>query len=682
MVGESRAEAQGVLSALSARGRTAGLAFAEDEAGVLAHLAGGPRDLVIVRRTDPALPALRLLDLLRRRGIDVPVIVLSDGHTDEELVELIRKGARDCLAPSELDRLGASIEREASEAQAPGASDDRRGVVEDRYRTLVDEIPALMYAAWADEVGSRAYLSPQLEAMTGFNPAEWLSERDAWSRQLHKDDRERVLEKFRRSCAHGAWFACDYRIHHRDGRVRWWQDHGRVVRGADGRAQFVRGFVLDVTEQKMDALTGLQNREALREWLVRTLEEADHDPTPLALLLVAVNQLQNIHNTLGQEAGEEVVRQVADRLVGVVGESGRDQVARLRGEELGVLLPGSDLTLARHVGDKILGEFERPFRVDKMLIEVAATIGIAAAPEHGQQADVLLRRADLAVQAARRLARNCVAYSAELDPYDPARLNLLFELRNAIEAGQLQLFYQPKVDLRTRTVVGVEALLRWRHPKKGLVPPNEFIPLAEEAGVIKPLTWWVLEHAVRQCAAWEKASQGLDVAVNLSARSLHDPQLSMRITELLAAHELSPQRLQLEVTESAVMTDPARAADILRLLDAVGVGVSIDDFGTGYSSLGYLRNLPVSEIKIDKSFVIGMRHGEDGRDKAIVRSTSQLGHNLGLRVVAEGVEDEAALELLCSYECDLAQGFLIARPMPAADLAVWRQTSPWGGMAS
>ncbi len=215
-----------------------------------------------------------------------------------------------------------------------------------------------------------------------------------------------------------------------------------------------------------------------------------------------------------------------------------------------------------------------------------------------------------------------------------------------------------------------------------MVPPGDFIPAAEEAGVIKPLTWWVLEQAVRQCAAWERADQGLDVAVNLSARSLHDPQLTRRITELLSAHELAPQRLQLEVTESAVMTDAARAAEILVMLDTLGVRVSIDDFGTGNSSLRYLRDLPVSEIKIDKSFVLGMRGGENGRDKAIVRSTSELGHNLGLRVVAEGVEDEAALDLLSSYGCDLAQGFYIARPMPAEELTQWLATSSWGGKAS
>jgi predicted signal transduction protein with EAL and GGDEF domain len=358
----------------------------------------------------------------------------------------------------------------------------------------------------------------------------------------------------------------------------------------------------------------------------------------------------------------------------VLGEP--ERAARLRGEEFGVLLPGSDVALARHIGDKILGLLERPFMVQGLPIEVGASVGIAAAPEHGQETELLLRRADLAVQAARRLASGCVVYSAECDPYDPHRLALLGELRAAIEADQLFLFYQPKVDLKARTVVGAEALLRWRHPKRGLVPPGDFIPLAEQAGVIKPLTWWVLGEAVKQCGAWERDALGLEVAVNLSARSLHDPQLVERITGLLDAHEVPPRRLQLEVTESAVMTDPDRAAEILGRLGALGVGVSIDDFGTGYSSLTSLRRLPVNEIKIDKSFVIGMG-GNGGSDKAIVRSTSELGHNLGLRVVAEGVEDETALDLLRSYGCDLAQGYYIARPMAADALVAWRAESPW-----
>jgi diguanylate cyclase (GGDEF)-like protein/PAS domain S-box-containing protein len=694
VVGESHPDAELVASSLSDAGRPTRLAFAEDEAGVLDNVSNQGCDLIVAQRTGCRLPALPLLELLRTRGIDVPVIVFSDEHTDEELVQVIRAGARDCLGRSVLGRLGACVERELRGAAARrAAAVGPEALPEDRYRTLLEEIPALVYVAWADHLGSRGYLSPQLQAMTGFEPMEWLAEPDAWVRHLHAEDRDRVLGEFRQSCAQGETFLSEYRVQCQDGRIAWWHDQGRVVRDAEGRATFVRGFVQDVTEQKVaaetirrmhlyDLLTGLPNRDLLRDRLSQALAESSREGKPLALLILALERFREINNTLGHQNGDLIIRQLAQRLGDVLGEP--ERVARLRGEEFGVLLPGSDVALARHIGHKILGLLEQPFMVQNLPIEIGAGVGIAAAPEHGQEADILLRRADLAVQEAKRLASGCVVYSAECDPYDPLRLALLGELRRAIESDQLVLFYQPKLDLKTGTVVGAEALLRWRHPKRGLVPPGEFIPLAEQAGVIKPLTWWVLGEAVKQCRAWEREDLGLDVAVNLSARSLHDPQLLERIADLLSDHDVPPRRLQLEVTESAVMTDPTRAKEILGQLSAFGVGVSIDDFGTGYSSLTSLLELPVSEIKIDKSFVIGMKgNGSPAKanasasNRAIVRSTSDLGHSLGLRVVAEGVEDEPALDLLRSYGCDLAQGYYIARPMAAEAFAPWQAESPW-----
>lgn len=685
VVGDSRRALQRVTTALNQGAHPRRLVFAADEGDVLLNLAREPCELIVAQRACEAIPALRLLDLLRTRRIDVPVIVFSEEHTEEELVEVMRAGARDCLGKGSLGRLGACVERELDQAAERRAAPPRDADPQDGYRALVEEIPALIYVAWADHLGSRAYLGPQLETMTGFKPVEWLAEPDAWIQHLHPDDRERVLHEFRESCGDGQAFVSEYRVQCRDDRIAWWRDQGRVVRDDAGRAKYVRGFIQDVTEQKAaaetiqrmrfyDVLTGLPNRRLLQDRLSQALAESTRDARPISLLILALDRFREINNTLGHENGDLIIRQLAQRLSDVLG--GQERVARLRGDEFGMLLPGSDVGLAGHVGGKILGALERPFMVQNLPIEVGASVGIAAAPEHGQEAEILLRRADLAMQEAKRLASGCVVYSAGCDPYDPGRLTLLGELRRAIEADQLSLFYQPKVDVKTRRVVGAEALVRWRHPKRGLVPPGDFIPLAEQAGVIRPLTWWVLREAVRQCRAWDQAGLGLDVAVNLSARSLHDPQLTERITDLLGAHDVSPQRLQIEVTESAVMTDPARAAEILAHLGKLGVGVSIDDFGTGYSSLTYLRNLPVSEIKIDKSFVIGMS-GDGGPDQAIVRSTSELGHNLGLRVVAEGVEDETSFELLRSYTCDMAQGYYIARPMAADALGAWRRDSPW-----
>jgi diguanylate cyclase (GGDEF)-like protein len=447
----------------------------------------------------------------------------------------------------------------------------------------------------------------------------------------------------------------------------------------------VRGFIVDITERKRaeetirhltyhDQLTGLPNGALLQERLRQAIATARRERQPVALVLMNVDRFREINHTLGHHNGDRVLLDLSRRLGDVVGQP--DRVARLRGDEFALLLPGADANLARQVAAKIAKALEQPFVVERLPIEIGASIGISVQPDHGDEAEVILRRADMALQAAKRTNAGCVVYSPECDPYDPRRLAVLGELRHAIEADQLLLHYQPKVDLKTRSVVGTEALVRWRHPKHGMVPPDQFIPLAEQGGLIKPLTRWVLDQALKQCEIWTHEEPKLPVAVNLSARNLHDPQLVEQITGLLASRGVAPELLQLELTESAVMTDPVRAGEILRSLETSGVGISIDDFGTGYTSLAYLRRLPVSELKIDKSFVIGMT--KETEDTAIVRSTNDLGHNLGLSVVAEGVEDQSTFELLGSFGCDAAQGYYMGRPMPPADLTRWLRESPWG----
>jgi diguanylate cyclase (GGDEF)-like protein len=405
------------------------------------------------------------------------------------------------------------------------------------------------------------------------------------------------------------------------------------------------------------------------------LSDSKESGRPLALLILAIDRFRDTVNTLGHHNGEAIVRELAQRLAHTIGDA--ERVARLRGDEFGVLLPDSDAEFARHVGERILKAFEKPIMVQRLPIELSASVGVATAPDHGEESDVLLRRADAAVQAARGLGGGtCAVYAPEYDLHDPENVALLGELRRAVEADDLLLHYQPKVDLRHRTVVGVEALLRWPHAKRGMVPPDKFIPLAERTGLMKPLTRLVLDKAAREARQWERDGRFLPVAVNVSARSLHDRLIVDDVAEALRAHDLDPARLQIEITESAVMADENRAAETLSGLSAKGVSLSIDDFGTGYSSLRLLRRLPVSELKIDRSFVMGMA-GEAGEDTAIVRSTNDLGHNLGLTVVAEGVEDEWTLDLLAAFGCDLAQGYHIARPMPAAEIPGWIAQSDW-----
>jgi len=692
VVDDEERDALRIVAELCRGGYDAAFERVQTGMGLLEALSRRRWDVIIADQTLLHFSALGVLDILHDREMDLPVIVVADSSAGQELRAVMKAGAHDCLLKSDLAPLCAIVHRELSAAAARrGKREDerKRRESEDRYRALIEEIPALTYVAWADDLGTRAYVSPQLKAMTGFTPSEWLAEPRSWADRLHPDDREQVLNAYRIGWLNRKPFTCEYRILAREGRVRWWRDEGQPLEGADGRPQFMRGFVLDISERKQaeealkyltdhDQLTGLPNRVALHGRLEQAIGQRRGERGSVSLLFLALDRFREINNTLGHQNGDRVIKELARRLGDVLGES--ERVARLRGDEFGVLLPGADANLARQVASKVLQSLEQPFVVDKLPIEVSGSIGISVAPEHGEDAETLLRRADLAVQVAKRDGSGCVVYSAACDPYDPQRLVLLGELRRAIERDELLLHYQPKVDLKTQSVVGAEALVRWRHPRQGMVPPDRFITLAEQGGLIKPLTRWVLNEAVSQCGAWQREQQPLPVAVNLSARNLLDPQLVDQIGGLLQGNGVEAQLLQVELTESAVMADPTRSAEILRSLQGRGVGLAIDDFGTGYSSLAYLRRLPVRELKIDKSFVIGMCADVED-DATIVRSTNDLGHNLGLRVVAEGVEDQKTLDRLASFGCDAAQGYHIARPMGAADLTGWLRSSPWRATA-
>jgi len=681
-----------VDQALRSGGGEAVAARIETADALRASLSREGWDVVLANHALPGFEAFQALGVLRSHDPDVPFVVVSEAIEPEVLAALMRAGARDFVARRHLGRLPMVLERElreAAERRARRADERRRLEDDERRRALIEEIPALTYIAWADEVGAAAYLSPQVRSMTGFAPAEWLADKESWGRQIHPQDRERVLAEYRASCSSGKPFSSEYRILTKDGLVRWWADEGRVLMGPDGRARFVRGFVLDVTDRKQaeetirrlsthDILTGLPNRSLLHERLAAEVARGRAEDRPVGLLILSLDRFREINNTLGQQNGDLIIQQVARRLGDVLGDvlGEADRVARLRGDEFGILLPGADVRLAQQVAAKVLAAIEQPFIVVRLPIEVSGSVGISVFPGHGDDAETLLRRADMAVLAAKREAGSFVVYSPECDPYDPQRLNLLGELRRALEGDELLLHYQPKVDIKARAVVGAEALVRWRHPRRGIVPPDEFVPLAEKSGLIKPLARWVFGEAVRQCRKWGQDGRSLPVAVNLSARNLQDPSLVGQITELLDSEGLAADRLRVELTESAVMSDTHRALLSLRQLRVAGIEMAIDDFGTGYSSLAYLQTLPVSELKIDKTFIIGMA-SSGGGNATIVRSTSELGHNLGLTVVAEGVEDEPTLELLGSYGCDAAQGYHIARPMKASDFDRWLADSPW-----
>jgi predicted signal transduction protein with EAL and GGDEF domain len=348
----------------------------------------------------------------------------------------------------------------------------------------------------------------------------------------------------------------------------------------------------------------------------------------------------------------------------------------LGGDEFAVLLPGLDVQDAILAARKLLKALEAPFLIGELTMDARVSIGIAAFPKHGENMDTLMRRADIAMYLAKQSASGYAIYSRKHVSYNPERLALMADLHRAIDNNELFLVYQPKIDIAAEQVVGVEALARWQHPKLGLIPQDQFIPMAERTGFIKSLTMWGLDAALSQSRSWHEQGLEISVAVNISARVLQDMNLPDRINELFKIHGVTPARLELEITESVIMANPAHALEILTRLSRMGVALFIDDFGTGYSSLGYLKKLPVNAIKIDKSFVIDMT--ADQNDAVIVRSTIDLAHDLGLKVVAEGVEDSDIWDSLVELGCDVAQGYYMSRPLAAPEMTQWLRKSEWG----
>jgi diguanylate cyclase (GGDEF)-like protein len=440
-----------------------------------------------------------------------------------------------------------------------------------------------------------------------------------------------------------------------------------VIAGA--RRRLERQAALTRHQALHDALTGLPNRVMLRDRGERAITTARRHGGNVGLLLIDLDRFKDINDTLGHHQGDALLRAVATRLASVLRAS--DSVARLGGDEFAVLLPDLRVSdrAAATVAQKLLDALRQPFMVDELALEVDASIGIAVSTDHQADVDTLLQRADVAMYVAKQTHAGAVEYASELDVNSTRRLALLADLRRAIEQRTLAVHYQPKVDLASGEVQGVEALVRWDHPQFGPIPPTEFIPLAEGTALIHSLTTLVLETALRQQRDWKAGGHDLSVAVNLSARSLLDVDFPERVSALLTTHGVNPARLVLEITESTLMTDPARAQRVLRALDALGVRISIDDFGTGYSSLARLKELPVHELKIDRAFVTSMQTIHS--DAVIVRSTIDLARNLGLAVVAEGVEDRSVLNELSDLGCDAAQGYYLSRPVPAAEFLTW-----------
>ena len=458
-------------------------------------------------------------------------------------------------------------------------------------------------------------------------------------------------------------------------------------RGADGEIDFYGAIARDISDRRaaedalqrmalFDPLTDLPNRVLLLDRVDQALRRARREGGAFALLLVDVDRFKEVNDSLGHAAGDALLKEVARRFGGALRAS--DTVARLGGDEFAILLPSVGAPQAAALARKLQTALETPCIVEGHELYVEASIGAALYPLHGDDAETLLRHADVAMYAAKRGgAESYRLYSSESDPYSPARLALVEDLHRAIDQEGLTLHYQPKVNLAGR-VDAVEALARWEHAERGWVPPGEFVPLAEATNLIKHLTRWVLYEALAQCRRWLDQGLRLQVSVNLSMVDVHDANIVDMVLTCLTEHNVPASLLRLEITETAVMTEPGRIMAVLQRLRDIGVELAIDDFGTGYSSLSYLKQLPVRVLKIDRSFVRDMLTSES--DTAIVRATIDLGHTLGMAVVAEGVEDAATWEALSEMGCDEAQGYHFSRALPADELASWH--SQWVACAN
>jgi diguanylate cyclase (GGDEF)-like protein/PAS domain S-box-containing protein len=504
----------------------------------------------------------------------------------------------------------------------------------------------------------------------------------------HPSDRRRARAAYLRM-VHGS--ALDsVRMQHRfvaaDRQVVWADASASLVPGSEGKAGFAIAMIQDITQRKAaeaallaqaalnehqahhDSLTGLANRTVFHQRIQQTVAARRSADTNAAVVVIDLDGFKEINDSLGHAAGDELLIELSRRLTAAV--RGSDTVARLGGDEFGVLLPQTGtredvITAVQRVKTAI----EEPVLLQGLSLALEASIGIAMYPDDGEEVDALLRAADGAMYHAKEEKVGWAFHDISRVSHDTARLTLMGELRRALDQHELILHYQPKAILADGEVHAVEALLRWQHPDRGMVPPDEFIPMVQQTGLIKPLSLYVIDAALRQCRAWLREGLTIAIAVNISARNLVDADFPAHVGELLDRWHIDPRLLELEITESAMLTHPVRTKRILEELSAMGLRLSIDDFGTGYSSLSHLKKLPVNEIKVDRSFVMNMDEDED--NATIVRSTIDLGRNLGLDVVAEGVENAEVWEQLRALGCTAAQGYYLSRPLPAADLSAW-----------
>jgi diguanylate cyclase (GGDEF)-like protein/PAS domain S-box-containing protein len=569
---------------------------------------------------------------------------------------------------------------------------------EEQFLAVVANIPGAVYRCACEDDWPIRYISDHIERICGYPSADFIDNAArTYGSIIHPEDRPSVADEIDRALDFGSSYSLQYRVVHAEGGARWVSERGRVILGDNGKPLWLDGVILDVTDQVLaehdrdraesalrrqaefnrhqalhDSLTGLPNRVLFQDRVRQAILAAQRGGKKVSVLVMDLDRFKEINDTLGHAAGDRFLADAAKRIQGTL--RGADSIARLGGDEFGILLHDSTDESVVGAAERIRMAFEEPFSLDGLPLQMEASIGVASYPAHAYDVEGLIQRADVAMYVAKTDGRGWALYDPELDRHEPQRLALISELRRAIDEHELVLHYQPKITLSSGRVDGVEALVRWHHPTRGLIGPDEFIGIAQETSLIKPFTLWVVEEALRQCREWAEEGRSLTVAVNVSTRNLIDIDFPDQVGELLVKYDIAPELLELEITETAIVADMFRMRTVLERLGQMGLRLSVDDFGTGYTSLGYLRRLPINELKIDRSFVTNMTCSDE--DAVIVRSTIDLGRNLGLEVVAEGVEDPAVLERLKELGCDVAQGFLMSHPIPAAELTLWLDQLP------
>lgn len=623
----------------------------------------------------------------------IPVIILTAMDDDDLAAQAIAHGAQDYLTKGSFDRellvksICYAISRNQSQVQLQKYYQEnersKRSLQDkdERFRSLVSNIPGAVYRYTLSAPGEWKldFVSDVIRDISGFMASEFMERSiTVYFEKILPQDLPLLHDAFEKAVREGGMFSVDYRIRHANGDFRWVHDHGRAVRGDEGKVIHVDGVISDVTERTRekerfnhlvyyDALTNLPNRELFVDRLDQAIQQARRKKEMGAVLVLDLDHFKRINDTLGHPIGDQLIKAVSVRLLKVLFDS--DTVTRIGGGAFIIMLPRVAKTEnAENVANKLLMAFKSPFLINEHELFTSCSIGIALFPNDGETSDILIKNADAAMHIAKERGKDRFQlFSSSIANNSFERLVLENSLRRALERNEFCLYYQPQLDLRTGKVVGTEALIRWKHPDLGFIPPMEFIPIAEETGLIHPIGEWVLKTACEQKKIWDQQGfKPFRISVNLSARQFHYANLVDMVGDTIRKSGIDAKELDLELTESTIMDRLEETTLTLRRLKNMGTHISIDDFGTGYSSLMYLKTFPIDIIKIDKSFVNDVTTDPD--NQAITQAIISMAHSLKLEVVAEGVETREQLELLRSQNCDIMQGYLFSKPIPADEI--------------